>query len=64
MGHSLLLSGRRITSAKVIAAAVASVIALAAVLVATGRGPHVPLPSAKTAPRSASLPLGRAGRDL
>ncbi len=61
MGHSLLLSGRRITSAKVIAAAVASVIALAAVLVATGRGPHVALPSAKTAPRSASLPLGAQG---
>ncbi len=61
MGHSLLLSGRRLASAKVIAAAVASVLALAAVLVVTGRGPHVPLPSAKTAPRPASLPLAAQG---
>ena len=61
MGHSLLLSGRRITSARLIAAAVASVLALGAVLVATGRGPHVALPPAKTAPGSAPLPLSAQG---
>ncbi len=64
MGHSLLLSGRRITSAKLIAAAVASVLALGAVLVASGHGPHVALPSANSSHGTGSLPLSAQGRDL
>ena len=61
MGQSLLLSGRRITSAKLIAAAVASVLALGAVLVASGHGPHVALPSAHSSHATGSLPLSAQG---